>query len=219
VELFTIRLARGTPRWLAVFPLVTIVCGLLYWFLVQNMLLIFGGFVLLIIVFILALFFRDPERKIGEGVISPADGKVVRIEQRRRGWWFISIFMNVHNVHVNRIPWDGTVQDQEYIKGGFVPAFDKDSDSNERLITRFKTGTGVWEITQIAGAVARRIVPYVHQGQRLAKGDRFGMIRYGSRVDLLFKLPRGMDIDVQVGQKVLAGSTNLASPGSSKKRW
>ena len=158
----------------------------------------------------LSLFFRDPDRKIGEGVVSPADGKVVRVEKRRGSWWFVSIFMNVHNVHVNRIPWEGIVVGQEHIPGGYAPAFNKDSDRNERLITKLKTSTGTWEITQIAGAVARRIVPYVTTGQIVFKGQRFGMIRYGSRVDLLFKTPRGMMVDVEVGQRVLAGTTNLA---------
>lgn len=174
--------------------------------------LIAAGFGFLVIMVPLSLFFRDPERSIGIGVVSPADGKVVTVERRKGSWWFISIFMNVHNVHVNRVPWDGVVAYQEHIPGGYVPAFNKDSDTNERLVTRLKTGNGTWEITQIAGAVARRIIPYVRVGQVLAKGERFGMIRYGSRVDLLFKPPRGMVIEVEVGQRVLAGTTNLAGP-------
>jgi phosphatidylserine decarboxylase len=221
VELFPFDLARGTPRWLALFPLGTIICGLVYWFLLEHLLVVVLGFALLIIVIILSLFFRDPERKVGEGVVSPADGKVVRVENRGRGWWFVSIFMNVHNVHVNRMPWDGIIIDQEYIHGGFAPAFNKESDRNERLITTVKTRYGKWEMTQIAGAVARRIIPYVRSGQELEKGERFGLIRFGSRVDLLFKMPRGMSIAVEVDQKVRAGSTNLASPNRARGqgRW
>jgi phosphatidylserine decarboxylase precursor-related protein len=218
VELYRFVLARGTPRWLSLFPLGTIICGIVYWFLLEHLLIVVLGFVLLITVVVLSLFFRDPERIIGDGVVSPADGKVVRIECRGRDWWFVSIFMNVHNVHVNRIPWTGTILDQEYIKGGFAPAFNKESDRNERLITRLKTRYGKWELVQIAGAVARRIVPYVQTGQELNKGERFGLIRLGSRVDLLFKMPRGMTIDIEVGQKVRAGSTNIASPTKTKHR-
>ncbi len=190
-------------------------------FVYSSLILAAVGFFLLILSIPLSLFFRDPDRKIGNGVISPADGKIVRVENRGKGYWFVSIFMNVHNVHVNRIPWDGSIVNQNYIKGGFVPAFDKDSDNNERLITTLKTSNGKWEITQIAGAVARRIVPYLSVGTQVTKGQRFGMIRYGSRVDVLFKLPRGMKIEVEVGQKVLAGTTNLAGPrkGQGKRMW
>lgn len=177
--------------------------------------LIFSGFGSIVLMVPLSLFFRDPERIIGDGVVSPADGKVVMVEKKGGNSWLVSIFMNVHNVHVNRIPWGGIVVDKMHISGGYAPAFNKDSNRNERLITKLKTSNGTWEITQIAGAVARRIVPYVKVGDVLNKGQRFGMIRYGSRVDLLFKMPKGMIIDVKVGERVLAGTTNIAI---SKKR-
>jgi phosphatidylserine decarboxylase len=171
---------------------------------------IISGFGSLIVMFPISLFFRDPSRKIGNGVVSPADGRVMVVERKRGKWWFVSIFMNIHNVHVNRAPWDCVIISQEHFTGGYIPAFNKDSDMNERVVTRLKTNNGTWEVTQIAGAVARRIIPYAGVGQVLAKGQRFGLIRFGSRVDLLFQMPRGMSIDIEVGQKVIAGTTNIA---------
>jgi phosphatidylserine decarboxylase len=212
VELFPFNYARGTPKWLAVFPLATIISGILYWIFYPTLWFVISGFGSLILMIPLSLFFRDPERKIGDGVVSPADGKVMSVERRQGNWWFVSIFMNIHNVHVNRAPWDCVVVSQEHIPGGYVPAFNKDSDRNERIITKLRTRNGTWEIAQIAGAVARRIIPYTTLGQPLEKGQRFGLIRYGSRVDLLFKMPKGMIIDVEVGQRVLAGTVNVASP-------
>jgi len=187
------------------------ICGALYIFAIPWFFLIVIGFIFLFTGVLLGLFFRDPERRIGEGVVSPADGKVTRVEKRGGRTFFISIFMNVHNVHVNRMPWGGAIVDIVHHPGGFAPAFDKDSDNNERVITRFRNEYGTWEMTQIAGAVARRIVPYISPGQQMERGERFGMIRFGSRVDLLFKLPAGMELKVVQGQKVFAGSSVIAS--------
>lgn len=201
-------LARGTPVWLSAIPLLSIVSAGL--FLITDSIYFLGLSMLLITIFIpVLLFFRDPERRIGEGVICPADGKVMSIEEKG-GWATIKIFMNVHNVHVNRWPLEGTVISVDHISGGYVPAFQKDSDRNERVIIRFKTANGTWEMKQIAGAVARRIVPYVRVGDHLRKGERFGLIRFGSRVDIRFKLPLSQKIVVEEGQKVLAGTTSLS---------
>jgi len=178
--------------------------------------LIILGFFFLFSGVLIGMFFRDPERRIGDGVVSPADGRVTRVEMRRGRTCFVSIFMNVHNVHVNRMPWSGTIIDVVHHPGGYVPAFDKDSDNNERVVTRFRNEYGNWEMTQIAGAVARRIVPYISAGQQLERGDRFGMIRFGSRVDLLFKVPAGMELNVVQGQKVIAGSSVIASKHDRK---
>ncbi|MGA1866768.1 MAG: phosphatidylserine decarboxylase [Thermoplasmatota archaeon] len=176
----------------------------------RSGLLIYLGFTFLLIGIVLVLFFRDPERTVGEGVVSPADGRIMRMEAKRGGWWFVSIFMNIHDVHVNRSPWNGKVIDMVHHPGGFVPAFDKGSDRNERVVIRLRTVNGTWEITQIAGAVARRIVPYVSPGQELKKGQRIGLIRFGSRVDMLFRMPTGMRMAVEPGQKVFAGRTGIA---------
>ncbi len=201
-------LAKGTPIWITSVPILSIVSLVIHFITGSTYSLVLAG-ILVIIMFPVLMFFRDPERKIGKGVVSPADGVVTRADLNR-GWADVSIFMNVHNVHVNRFPWRGKVTMVEHIPGGFVPAFDKGSDNNERVKIGLKTENGEWMIVQIAGAVARRIVPYVSVGDVLSKGERFGMIRFGSRVDLRFKMPRGYILRVEAGEKVKAGSTSLA---------
>lgn len=157
----------------------------------------------------LLIFFRDPERKTGEGIVSPADGIVSRIDNPEPGYVRICIFMNVHNVHVNRAPISGKVLSVEHIDGKHIPAFDKDSDANERMITEMETELGRIRIVQIAGAVARRIMSYLVQGETIEKGERIGIIKLGSRVDLW--LPEGkVKITVSLGQKVRAGESTIA---------
>lgn len=167
---------------------------------------------LLWILFSLAIlsFFRDPPRRIGDGIVSPADGKVVLATQRGRRCR-VNIFMNVHNVHVNRAPEAGRVSSVTHIPGGFVPAFRKDSDRNERVVLALETRYGRMKVTQIAGTVARRIVPYLGPGDQVGRGDRIGMIRFGSRVDLEFDLPPGYGLIVSEGDRVRAGSSVIAS--------
>lgn len=161
---------------------------------------------ILITVF-LFLFFRDPERSSesydSNDVVSPADGRVLKVQDHQ-----LSIFMNIHNVHVNRSPVNGEVIDIQYHKGGRVPAFYKDSDRNERNTITIRTRIGNVIVTQISGAVIRRIVCYVSQHERIARGQRIGMIRFGSRVDVA--LPRGYSFVVSRGQKVKAGETTIA---------
>ncbi len=153
-------------------------------------------------------FFRDPEREIAPGrVISPADGVVQSIMPWRDGRTRVAIFMSPLNVHVNRAPLAGTVTSVEHIPGGFVPAFNKESENNERVVWHFDTELGDIEMIQIAGAVARRIVPYVPQGTKVEQGDRIGLIRFGSRVDIY--LPEGVEVAVEVGQKTVAGVTRI----------
>jgi phosphatidylserine decarboxylase len=153
-------------------------------------------------------FFRDPEREITEGrLISPADGVVQSIMPWHDGRTRVAIFMSPLNVHVNRAPLAGTVTSVEHIPGGFVPAFNKESENNERVVWHFDTELGDIEMVQIAGAVARRIVPYLPQGSKVEQGERIGLIRFGSRVDLY--LPPGIEADVEVGQKTVAGVTRL----------
>jgi phosphatidylserine decarboxylase len=164
-------------------------------------------FVGILITIFLFLFFRDPER-LSESydstdVVSPADGRVLKIQDDQ-----LSIFMNIHNVHVNRSPVNGEVIDIQYHKGGRVPAFYKDSDRNERNTITIRTRIGNVIVTQISGAVIRRIVCYVKHDERVARGQRIGMIRFGSRVDVA--LPRGYSFVVSRGQKVKAGETTIA---------
>lgn len=153
-------------------------------------------------------FFRDPEREITRGrVISPADGVVQSIMPWKDGRTRVAIFMSPLNVHVNRAPLAGTVTSVEHVPGGFVPAFNKESENNERVVWHFDTELGDIEMIQIAGAVARRIVPYVPQGTKVEQGERIGLIRFGSRVDLY--LPEGVEVAVEVGQKTVAGVTRI----------
>lgn len=153
-------------------------------------------------------FFRDPEREITQGrVISPADGVVQSIMPWKDGRTRVAIFMSPLNVHVNRAPLAGTVTSVEHIPGGFVPAFNKESENNERVVWHFDTELGDIEMIQIAGAVARRIVPYVPQGTKVEQGERIGLIRFGSRVDIY--LPEGVEADVEVGQVTTAGVTRI----------
>lgn len=158
-----------------------------------------------------AWFFRDPERPEpppGFGV-SPADGLIIKVEDTDNPYTNtpskkISIFMNVFDVHVNRVPVSGRLVTQTYYPGTFVNAsFDKASKHNERNALILDTDEGQITMVQIAGLVARRIVSWVEEGENLNRNQRYGMIRFGSRVDLY--LPQNAEIMVTVGQKVQAG--------------
>ncbi|MFB6270108.1 MAG: protein sorting system archaetidylserine decarboxylase [Halobacterium sp.] len=153
-------------------------------------------------------FHRDPERSpAGAGAVSPADGKVSVIREDDDGRVRVGVFMNVHDVHVNRAPLDGTVESVEHRPGGHRPAFDKESEHNERV----RIECGAFEVVLIAGAFARRIHPYVEAGDDVARGDRIGHISFGSRADVV--LPREydtQDVVVRDGESVTAGETVLA---------
>jgi phosphatidylserine decarboxylase len=172
-----------------------------------------------IVYFFILQFFRDPPREIPEGeglVLCPADGRVLLVAITKdpyRGGvdaLKISVFMNVFNVHSNRSPVDAVVKDVIYSKGLFVNAsFDKASSDNERnaLILRMDDGTEL-SCVQIAGLIARRILCYVKPGDRLTRGQRYGFIRFGSRVDVY--LPPDAKPKVAIGDKVKATSTVIA---------
>jgi len=171
----------------------------------------------IIFLFILQ-FFRDPPRVTTGGdsaVSAPADGRVIVIDEAHDPYTNqtslkISIFMNVFNVHSNRIPVSGTVDAKQYYPGRFFnAALDKASDNNERnaLLLTSKEGHRV-TCVQIAGLIARRILCYVDEGSNVIKGERFGFIRFGSRVDLY--LPRTTKVLVSLGDKVVGGETLVA---------
>ncbi|MCK4333053.1 MAG: phosphatidylserine decarboxylase, partial [Thermoplasmatales archaeon] len=128
----------------------------------------FVSMALLLISFILLIFFRDPKRKIGNGIVAVADGRVQEIikeEDEDVGRCTkISTFMNIHNVHVNRMPVNGVIKDINHYNGTHIPAFKKESERNERVILLMETDIGTVKIIQIAGTLARRIVPYVKKG-------------------------------------------------------
>lgn len=184
-----------------------------------------------------AAFFRDPERVVPQGdqlIVSPADGLVsliaqveppaeLRVSDGAGGRGLapgpvtrVSIFMSVFDVHINRAPIGGTVRRVVYIPGKFMNAdLDKASDDNERqhILIERADGTAIG-FTQIAGLIARRIVPFAKPGDMVAAGQRIGLIRFGSRVDVY--LPAGTDPKVVLGQTVIAGETVLAEIGTQK---
>jgi phosphatidylserine decarboxylase len=156
----------------------------------------------------LAVFFRDPERTPGPGIVSAADGKVRAVE-REGDQWRISVFMSVTNVHVNRFPMDARVDSVADGGSGFRPAFQPDAAHNVQRSYRLTTALGPVEIVQMTGIVARRLVSFVQRGAEGRKGDRFGMIILGSRVDVLLPADRTTP-SVKVGDAVRAGETTVA---------
>ena len=170
-------------------------------------------------------FFRDPERVVPQesGIaVSPADGRIVRIESRTdpmsgENRQCISIFMNIFSVHVNRAPVAGTVTNIRYIPGKFFnAALDKASTDNEQCLWQMNDENhDSWTFVQIAGLIARRIVPHAESGDVLKRGQRFGMIRFGSRVDVY--LPADYTSAVSIGENVFAGQTVLAKKSASEE--
>ena len=181
----------------------------------------FFGFILILITVWVYYFFRDPERySINDDkfLVSPADGLITDISERsgpvelsleNTTYTRVSIFMNVFNCHVNRTPISGKVEEIYYKPGKFLNAsLDKASEENERNYFKIKTSSGEEIIiVQIAGLIARRIVCQVEQDQELKQGERIGMIRFGSRVDLYFK---NKNILAKQGQNVVAGESLIA---------
>jgi phosphatidylserine decarboxylase len=181
------------------------------------------GLVLIIITIWVYYFFRDPERYSIDNdayLVSPADGLITDVSERsgpeelrleNTTYTKVSIFMNVFNCHVNRVPSTGKVEEIYYKPGKFLNAsLDKASEENERNYFKVKLSKNGEEIiiVQIAGLIARRIVCDVEQGQELKQGDRIGMIRFGSRVDLYFKNKKVL---AKIGQNVVAGESLIAS--------
>mgnify|MGYP001305943169 CR=1 FL=1 len=183
----------------------------------------FFGFIFILITVWVYYFFRDPERySINDDtfLVSPADGLVTDISEKsgpeelrleNTTYTKVSVFMNVFNCHVNRVPVSGKIEEIYYKPGKFLNAsLDKASEENERNFYKIKSSKDNEEIiiVQIAGLIARRIVCEVEQGQELKQGDRVGMIRFGSRVDIYFKNKKVL---VKLGQNVIAGESLIAS--------
>jgi phosphatidylserine decarboxylase len=180
---------------------------------------IFAGIVAAVLTLFAGYFFRDPDRQPPEGddrLVSPADGRVIRVDRGVYKEYLpeecrkVSIFMNVFNVHVNRIPLDGVVENVVYTPGRFMNAsFDKASEFNERNALTIRTPNGMqFVMVQIAGLIARRIVNAARTGSRVRRGERFGMIQFGSRLDLY--LPVTCRIRVKTGDRTRAGETVIA---------
>ncbi len=183
----------------------------------------FFGVLFILITFWVYYFFRDPERYSIEDdsfLVSPADGLITDISEKsgpeelrleNTTYTKVSVFMNVFNCHVNRVPTAGKIEEIYYKPGKFLNAsLDKASEENERNYFKIKSKKNNEEIiiVQIAGLIARRIVCEVEQGQDLKQGDRIGMIRFGSRVDIYFKNKKVL---AKIGQNVIAGESLIAS--------
>lgn len=149
-------------------------------------------------------FHRDPDRvPRGDGMVSPADGRIIQASPEG-----ITIFMGPCDVHVNRAPLDGIVRRTEHIRGGHAPAFLYTARKNQQNRIHLETEQGDIELRQITGTLVREIICYVRPGDRVFRGERIGMIRFGSRVEVT--VPRGHDILVKCGDKVRAGETIIA---------
>lgn len=203
-------IAREGYPFIALFGFVTLVFALLDW--------TFLTLIFLFLTLFTAYFFRDPLRVVPdeEGIlVAPADGKVIFVGDVDEERFFncrvtkVSIFMSVFDVHVNRVPCDGKVVDSFYNKGEFLNAsYDKASDCNEQSGILLQTNSGHQILfVQIAGLIARRIVTYPVVGDLLQRGARYGLIRFGSRVDLY--LPSGVDVSITLGERTVAGETIL----------
>jgi len=192
--------------WLFFFPLLlsAVVSFLLQWTL--------AGCVLALLTFYVAWFFRNPYRQIPEEadvIVSPADGKVVGVHRLEDGRHMITIFLNIFNVHVNRSPIGGTIERVEYTAGKFLAAYKEEASTlNERNRLVIRDGDFRVEVTQIAGLIARRIVCWAREADTLLRGERFGLIRFGSRMDLV--LPESCQVVVKPGQKIAGGSHIVA---------
>ena len=167
-------------------------------------------------------FFRDPERVVPLGddiLVSPADGLITNISEYKEGkksYTKVSIFLSVFNVHIQRLPLSGQITKIDYIEGKFINAtLDKASEENERLRLTLKSGSNVIYITQIAGLIARRIICYLKTNERVNQGERYGIIKFGSRVDIEF--PNSYNLMVSIGQQCIGGETIIARDFKNNK--
>jgi phosphatidylserine decarboxylase len=183
------------------------VAFLLHWYL--------AGVVLVFLALFVFSFFRDPDRAIpadSGAVVSPADGRVVVVTEEENGGrpgQRVSIFLAIWNVHVNRAPASGTITKMEYRPGKFFAAMrERASLENEQNVFTLSTESGEMVFKQIAGLIARRVVSWRKQGEQVVRGERIGLVRFGSRVDVW--LPKGAEILVKVGENVQGGASVIA---------
>ncbi len=195
------------------FPLPFIIVAIILFFVFQgttSLYYLYGSAASFYLGLLIMLFFRDPERKIppGQGlVLSPADGKIIRFENECEKP-NLSIFLSVANVHVNRSPVDGVIKSVTFFPGKFHVASRIEAMSeNQRNEIEIETDRGTVRLHQVSGAIARRTICHKKPGDRVKAGERIGLIRFGSRVDLM--LPSGWRFDVALNQKVVAGETIL----------
>lgn len=190
------KLAKNSTAWISVPIFLTAALAIAGSWYMSAVALV--GFVFMI------FFHRDPDRlPHGDGMVSPADGRIIQATPEK-----ITVFMGAYDVHVNRAPLDGTVRSIEYRKGSHMPAFLNRACHNQQNRIRMETDDGDLELRQITGTIVREIVCYVRPGDRVLRGERIGMIRFGSRVEV--SIPEGYKLQVGLGDKVRAGETVVA---------
>jgi phosphatidylserine decarboxylase len=208
------KIAKGGLSWIIPSIFVNLILLFLIFYLNHLFLYFFLFSFSLLLTFLLCVFFRDPERKIGKGIVAVADGKIREIsneiDEEVGKCIKISTFMNIQNVHVNRMPIDGEIKEIVHYTGKHIPAFKKESDQNERVKIIIKTNKGLIKIILIAGTLARRIVPYIEKGNKVKKGEKISIIRLGSRVDLYISEKIIKNIIVKENDKIIAGEDPIA---------
>lgn len=192
----------GLPLGLSFVPFFGL--SFIFLFIIPAMPIFYMALIFLSLPVFVASFFRDPKREVGRGIVSPADGTILKVDKKNNS---IDIFMGLTDVHVNRSPISGTVLDTRYEKGGSKPAFMEGGEKNQRLKLTLKTKEGEFLLSLITGFFARRIVPYIGEGDELEKGDKIGMIRFGSRVRV--NMPTKIKVQVKKGDKVKAGKSTI----------
>lgn len=190
------KLAKNSTAWISVPIFLTAALAIAGSWYMSAVALV--GFIFMI------FFHRDPDRlPRGDGMVSPADGRIIQATPEK-----ITVFMGAYDVHVNRAPLDGTVRSIEYRKGSHMPAFLNRACHNQQNRIRMETDEGDLELRQITGTIVREIVCYVRPGDHVFRGERIGMIRFGSRVEA--SIPKGYKLQVGLGDKVRAGETVVA---------
>lgn len=212
------KIAKEGYRFFVFFGIIAILIQLINFYFNSRIILWITGsvsFIFAFLSFFSLLFFRNPKRVIPESeniIVSPADGKIVQITEVEDDYTgeksnLISVFMNVFNVHINRNPISGEVQDVKYKEGKFLnAAYDAASIENEQNMVLIE-GVIKIKVIQIAGLIARRIKCFIKKGEPVKKGDYLGLIQFGSRLDIT--VPKNVKISVKVGDKVKAGSSQL----------
>jgi phosphatidylserine decarboxylase len=210
------NIAQGSLSWIAISFIFTGILFCFSYFISSQLqyVCLFISLLMLLLSIALVIFFRDPTRSIGSGIIAVADGMIREITDENDSdvgkCTKISTFMNIHNVHVNRMPLDGTVSEIVHFHGSHLPAFKKESEKNERVNILIKSKIGAVKIILIAGTIARRIVPYIEDGAKVKKGEKIGLIRLGSRVDIYLPRQKIQSISVKEKDKVRAGEDTIA---------
>jgi len=202
-------LAKGTPRFIYMLPVLIVILQFPFYFTGHG----FAWYTLVILVvlvpipFLVFYFFRDPERTTGDGLVAPAHGRILGVDHEADRTK-VSTFMSPFDVHVIRAPLDGKVVSMERSGSGFHRADSPDAGHNVQVEIEFEGVDMPFTVVMISGLLARRIVPYISEGDSIARGSRIGLIRFGSRVDVL--VPKGaFHLDVEKGSLVKAGSTSL----------